>query len=87
MSIFIAQDTRLLVQGMGRMGQFHCGLSQEFGTEVVAGIAPGKAGQTLQGVPIFESARDAVRETGANASVLFVPAPFAADAVLEAVAA
>ncbi len=87
MSVLVDAGTRLLLQGMGRQGQLHARISAEYGTEVVAGIAPGKGGQQLEGVPIFESVRQAVRETGANASVVFVPAPFAADAVLEAAAA
>jgi len=84
MAILCDSDTRLLVQGMGRMGRFHAGLSIEYGTQVVGGVAPGKGGQTLDGIPVFDTVEAAVRETGANASVIFVPPPGAADAILEA---
>jgi succinyl-CoA synthetase alpha subunit len=83
-AILCNRDTKLLVQGMGRMGQFHAKLSLEYGTRVVAGVAPGKGGQTLEGIPVFDSVRAAAEETGANASVVFVPPPGAADAILEA---
>jgi succinyl-CoA synthetase alpha subunit len=69
---------------MGRMGRFHAALSIEYGTRVVGGVAPGKGGQTLDGIPIFDTVRDAVAATGADASVIFVPPPGAADAILEA---
>jgi succinyl-CoA synthetase alpha subunit len=72
---------------MGRVGQLHARLSREYGTRVVAGVTPGKGGQTIEGLPIFESVRQAVRETGANASVVFVPPPSAAEAILEAIGA
>jgi succinyl-CoA synthetase alpha subunit len=84
MAILCDRNTRLLVQGMGRMGRFHAGLSVEYGTRVVGGVAPGKGGQTLDGIPVFDTVRKAVAETGANASVIFVPPPGAADAILEA---
>ncbi len=84
MAILCDRETRLLIQGMGRMGQFHAKLSLEYGTRVVGGVAPGKGGQILEGIPIFNSVREAVGETGANASVIFVPPPGAADAILEA---
>jgi succinyl-CoA synthetase alpha subunit len=84
MAILCDSDTRLLVQGMGRMGRFHAGLSIEYGTQVVGGVAPGKGGQTLEGIPVVDTVEAAVRETGANASVIFVPPPGAADAILEA---
>ncbi len=84
MAILCDRDTRLLVQGMGRMGQFHARLSVEYGTRVVAGVHPGKAGTPIDGVPIFDTVAEAVAETGANASVVFVPPPGAADAILEA---
>jgi succinyl-CoA synthetase alpha subunit len=83
-AILCDRDTRLLVQGLGRMGQFHARLSIEYGTRVVAGVAPGKGGQTIEGLPVFDSVASAVQETGANASVIFVPPPGAADAILEA---
>ncbi len=85
MAILCDRDTRLLVQGVGRMGTFHARLSKEYGTQVVGGVAPGKGGQQIEGMPIFDTVRQAVAETSANASVIFVPAPFAADAILEAV--
>jgi succinyl-CoA synthetase alpha subunit len=84
MSILCDAGTRLLVQGLGRMGQFHARLSREYGTQVVAGTHPGKGGQTIEGLPVFETVREAVAETGADASVIFVPPPGAADAILEA---
>ena len=84
MAILCDKNTRLLVQGMGRMGRFHAGLSIEYGTRVVGGVAPGKGGQTRDDIPLFDTVREAVAETGANASVIFVPPPGAADAILEA---
>ncbi|MCI5179044.1 MAG: succinate--CoA ligase subunit alpha [Candidatus Electrothrix sp. AW3_4] len=85
MSIFVNQDTRLLVQGItGKEGQFHTLQCLEYGTRVVAGVTPGKAGQEVAGISVFHTVHDAVQETGANASMIFVPPPFAADAILEA---
>ena len=84
MSILCNKDTKLIVQGMGRMGQFHTGLSREYGTQVVGGVHPGKGGSEIDGVPIFNTVADAVEATGANASVVFVPPPGAADAIREA---
>jgi len=84
MAILCGKDTRLVVQGMGRMGLFHARLSREYGTQVVAGVAPGKGGGEADGIPLFDTVRSAVVETGANASVIFVPPPGAADAILEA---
>jgi succinyl-CoA synthetase alpha subunit len=85
-SVLVDNGTRLLVQGItGREGEFHTQGAIEYGTKVVAGVTPGKAGETVQGVPVFNTVRDAVAKTGANASVIFVPPPFAADAILEAV--
>ena len=86
MSILIDRSTRVLVQAItGREGQFHTRAMLEYGTRVVAGMTPGKGGQEVSGVPVFDTVRDAVRETGANASVIFVPArQNAADAILEA---
>jgi succinyl-CoA synthetase alpha subunit len=84
MAILCGKDTRLVVQGMGRMGLFHAKLSREYGTQVVAGVAPGKGGGEAEGIPLFDTVRSAVVETGANASVIFVPPPGAADAILEA---
>ncbi len=84
MAILCDCDTRLLVQGLGRMGRFHARLSVEYGTRVVGGVAPGKGGQTIERLPVFDSVAEAVKQTGANASVIFVPPPGAADAILEA---
>jgi succinyl-CoA synthetase alpha subunit len=83
-SILCDKSTRLLVQGLGRMGRLHAKLSIEYGTRVVGGVAPGKGGQVIDGIPVFDTVREAVAETGADASVIFVPPPGAADAVLEA---
>jgi succinyl-CoA synthetase alpha subunit len=87
MSILVDANTKLLVQGMGRVGQLHTRLSLEYGSEVVAGVTPGRGGGEAVGLPVFNGVRDAVRETGANASVVFVPPGGAADAILEAFAA
>jgi succinyl-CoA synthetase alpha subunit len=86
MSIFIGEDTTLVVQGItGRDGSFHARQMLEYGTRVVAGVTPGKGGQKFEGtVPIFDTVVDAVRETGANTSVIYVPPMFAADAMMEA---
>jgi len=84
MSILCDKNTKLIVQGLGKMGQFHARLSREYGTQVVGGVAPGKGGSVIDGTPVFDTVRDAVKETGANASVIFVPPPGAADAILEA---
>jgi succinyl-CoA synthetase alpha subunit len=86
MAILIDKNTRLVVQGLtGREGTFHAKQAAAYGTNVVGGVTPGKGGTTHEGWPIFNTVADAVRETGANASVIFVPPPFAADAILEAV--
>ena len=88
MSVLVGSDTRLLVQGLtGREGSFHAKQAIEYGTKVVAGVTPGKGGQTHEGIPVFDTVASAVTRTGANASVIFVPPPFAADAILEAAAA
>jgi succinyl-CoA synthetase alpha subunit len=85
MSVLIDKKTRLLVQGLtGREGTFHAKQAQAYGTVVVGGVTPGKGGTTHEGWPIFDTVQDAVKQTGANASVLFVPPAFAADAVMEA---
>ncbi len=85
MSILVDENTRLLVQGItGSEGSFHTRRCIEYGTNVVAGVTPGKGGSSFDGVPVFNSVEQAVKETGANASVIFVPPPFAADAILEA---
>jgi len=84
MAILCDKNTKLIVQGMGRMGQFHANLSIEYGTQVVGGVHPGKGGQEIGGIPVFDTVEQAVEATGANASVIFVPPPGAADAILEA---
>jgi succinyl-CoA synthetase alpha subunit len=85
MSILVDDNTRLLVQGItGREGAFHTQQAVAYGTKVVAGVTPGKGGATVDGVPVFNTVQEAVRQTGANASVIFVPPAFAADAILEA---
>ena len=85
MSIFINRDTRVIVQGItGRMARFHTKDMLEYGTNVVAGVVPGKGGETVEGVPVFNTVKDAVSQTGATASLVFVPPPFAADSIMEA---
>ena len=84
MAILVDDGTRLLVQGItGREGAFHTGRMLQSGTRVVAGVTPGKGGRDHEGVPVFDTVEEAVEETGANASVIFVPPPFAADAIFE----
>ncbi len=85
MSIYVNKDTKVLVQGMtGKAGWFHTSACIEYGTQIVAGISPGKGGTDKEGIPIFDTVAEAKEKTGANASLIFVPPPFAADAVLEA---
>ena len=85
MSVLINKDTKVVVQGItGKAATFHTKQMIAYGTNVVAGVTPGKAGQTVEGVPVFNTVEDAVKATGANASVIYVPAKFAADSVLEA---
>lgn len=85
MSIWVGRQTRLLVQGLtGREGTFHALASREYGTQVVAGVTPGKGGTSHESIPVFNTVAEAVAATGANASMIFVPPPFAADAVVEA---
>ena len=84
MAILCDENTRLLVQGLGRMGRFHAGLSRDYHTQVVGGVAPDKGGTEIDGMPVFDTVREAVAATNANASVVFVPPPGAADAILEA---
>lgn len=85
MSIFVNKDTRLLVQGItGNEGSFHARQCIEYGTKVVAGVTPGKGGQHLDSVPVFNTVAQGVKETGADASLILVPPPFGADAIMEA---
>ncbi|MFT4743292.1 MAG: succinyl-CoA synthetase alpha subunit [Yoonia sp.] len=85
MSIFLDRDTRVIVQGIsGRMAQFHTKDMIDYGTNVVGGVVPGKGGQTVHGVPVFDTVKEAVAATGAQASLVFVPPPFAADSIMEA---
>jgi succinyl-CoA synthetase alpha subunit len=85
MSILVDKNTRLLVQGItGKEGAFHTGQCIEYGTNVVAGVTPGKGGTKMDGVPVFNTVEMAARETGADVSMVFVPPPFAADAIMEA---
>jgi succinyl-CoA synthetase alpha subunit len=85
-SVFINQDTKVIVQGItGSIALFHTKQMLEYGTKIVGGTSPGKGGQEVEGVPVFNTVKDAVDATGATASVIYVPAPFAADAIIEAV--
>ena len=85
MSVLVDRNTRVLVQGItGREGSFHARQCIAYETQVVGGVTPGRGGESFEGVPIFHTVAEAVNETGANASIIFVPAPFAADAILEA---
>jgi succinyl-CoA synthetase alpha subunit len=84
-AVLLDADTRVVVQGItGKEGQFHALRNRSYGTEVVAGVTPGKGGQTVEGIPVFDSVAEAVAQTGADASIVFVPARFAADAIFEA---
>ncbi len=85
MAIIIDENTRVVVQGLtGREGRFHALRNRDYGTKVVAGVTPGKGGTDVEGIPVFDTMVEAVTETGANASIIFVPARFTADAVYEA---
>src|SRR6186713_775445 len=85
MAILVNKNTRVVVQGLtGKEGTFHAKAAQEYGTKIVGGVTPGKGGTTHEGWPIFNTVQEAVDKTGANASVIFVPPPFAADAIMEA---
>jgi succinyl-CoA synthetase alpha subunit len=84
-SIIVNKETKLLVQGItGKEGQFHARACVEYGTQVVAGVTPGKGGQKMDDIPVFNTVADAAQTTGATASMIFVPPPFAADAIMEA---
>jgi succinyl-CoA synthetase alpha subunit len=86
MAIIVDRDTRLVVQGLtGREGSFHATRNRNYGTQVVAGVTPGKAGQDVEGIPVYNTVSDAVEQQAANTSLIFVPARFAADAIFEAV--
>jgi len=85
MSILVDKNTRLICQGItGKSGAFHSEQCKEYGTNLVGGVTPGRGGETAVGVPVFDSCGEAVKQTGANATMIFVPAPFAADAIMEA---
>ncbi len=85
MSVLVDKNTRLIVQGLtGKEGTFHALQMRDYGTSIVGGVTPGKGGTTHEGIPVFNTVADAVRETGANATVIYVPPPFAADAIMEA---
>jgi succinyl-CoA synthetase alpha subunit len=83
-SVLVGKSSRVLVQGMGKHGTFHAVACREYGTKVVGGVTPGKGGTTIEGFPIFDSVQEAVDRTGANVSMIFVPPPGAADAIMEA---
>lgn len=85
MSILIDQNTKVITQGLGATGLFHAQGAREYGTQMVGGVTPGKGGTVIDGFPVFDTVRDAVNRTGATASVIYVPPPFAADAIMEAV--
>lgn len=86
MAVFINKDTKVIVQGItGETALFHTKQMLEYGTKIVAGVTPGKGGLEIEGVPVFNTVAEAVAATGATTSVIYVPAPFAADAILEAV--
>ncbi len=86
MSIFVDKNTKVIVQGItGKQGTFHTQQMMEYGTNIVGGVTPGKGGQEICGVPVFDTVREAVEKTGANASVIYVPPKFATDSILEAV--
>ena len=84
MGVLLDENTRVVIQGFGGAGQREARNSLDYGTKVVAGVTPGRGGQLIEGVPIRNTVRQAVDEFGANVSLIFVPAPFAADAIIEA---
>ncbi|MFO1063178.1 MAG: hypothetical protein U0892_04830 [Pirellulales bacterium] len=82
MSILVNRETRVICQGItGKAGEFHTRGCKEYGTKMVGGVTPGKLGEKVDGVPVFDTVEEAVKETGANATMIFVPPPFAADAI------
>jgi succinyl-CoA synthetase alpha subunit len=83
-SVLVDKNTRVIVQGMGKHGTFHAMACRDYGTNIVGGITPGKGGTTIEGFPMFNTVQEAVRKTGANCSLIFVPPPGAADAIMEA---
>src|SRR6185295_1862923 len=88
MAIWVNNETRLVVQGItGKEGTFHALGCRDYGTQVVAGVTPGKGGTTVEGIPVFDSVAEAREKTGCNASMIFVPPPFAADAIMESAGA
>src|ERR1700737_1757463 len=84
MSILVDKNTRVLCQGLGKAGTFHAVQCRDYGTQVVGGVAPGKGGTVKEGFPLFNTVAEAVRKTGASATMIFVPPPAAADAIMEA---
>ncbi|MEI7683462.1 MAG: succinate--CoA ligase subunit alpha [Planctomycetota bacterium] len=84
MSILVDKNTKVLVQGMGKAGTFHAQQCRDYGTQIVGGVSPGKGGTTKDGFPLFNTVEEAVRKTGANATMIYVPPPGAADAIMEA---
>lgn len=85
MAILVGKNTKVVTQGMtGKTGMFHTRACKEYGTQMVAGVSPGKGGESFEGIPVFNTVAQAVEKTGANASVIYVPPPFAADAIIEA---
>ncbi len=85
MSILVSKETKVITQGLGVTGLFHANGAREYGTQMVGGVTPGKGGCIMDGFPVYDTVREAVRMTGASASVIYVPPPFAADAIMEAV--
>jgi succinyl-CoA synthetase alpha subunit len=86
MSVLVDKNTRVVTQGItGKTGAFHTRACKEYGTQMVAGVTPGKGGQDFEGIPLFDTVHQAKKETGANVSIIYVPPPFAADAIMEAV--
>jgi succinyl-CoA synthetase alpha subunit len=86
MSVLVNKNTRVVTQGItGKTGQYHTRMCREYGTQMVAGVTPGKGGQDFEGIPLYDTVHDAKKQAGANVSIIYVPPPFAADAIMEAV--